>query len=263
MDILLRIYNVLFNKMILNSLFPTIIILFIFFLIDFRRIKISLQLNFIILLAALVFFVRIMFSIRGDELISFTIEARRFYPLNLPILILAVLGFPRLIEFTDSVFIKLSGMKAGFLTKYFAFLKKLSIKQIVIIWIVIFGIAGIGKGLSAPSYKTYIQEPGKIIAANTGNGKKSLLIYEYGGHWRTVYYCNADKSININKVLNRNKPKYFYNALNLLKDKGYTPYIFVDNSNKRFEDIFTSKTVVFKLKLIKEWKNGEYSLFKY
>ena len=253
MELIGNISHLIFDKVLWNAVFPTTILLLVFVLFNLKAFKLNSQFIFVFITLIVIIFVRLVFGVAlgGGKEGGWDVESRRFYMIGAMYILFVVAGFPVLIDFSKK------------LTDKFYKKKIFTSKKLVVFWIIVFGIIGIGKGLSVPSYKAYVNEPGEIIKANTPKNMKSLFISESGNDWRKRYHSNADKSININTVLNRGKPVYFYDALKTLKEKGYKPYILVNNSNKRFEKIFTDKGIDFKLKLLKQWKDGEYSLYIY
>jgi len=249
MELIENIPQLIFYKVLLNAIFPTSVILLCFAFFNFKVFKRNPQLGFVLITLVVVAGVRLIFGFTNRE--GWNYESRRFYCLAAICILFAVVGFPVLVSVSKSLIDKIYKKRS------------LSLGQLTVFWILVIGLVCIGKGLSLPSYKKYVHEPGKIIKSNTPKDKKSLFVYESLNNNRNTYYSKADKSIHLDTVLNRNKPEYFYDALNVLHEKGYKTYIFIDQSGPGFKKLFTDKGVEFKLKLLKQWKDGDYTLYEY
>jgi hypothetical protein len=251
MELIGNISHLVFDKVLWNAVFPSAIVLIVFTFFNLKAFKRNSQFYFVLSTLIVVMFVRLVFGVAfgGGAEGGWDCESRRFYGIAALLICFIVVGFPVVINFTKKI-----------TDKYYK--KRLfSRRMLVVFWVLICGGACIGKGLAPMSYKNYVHEHGIIIKNYTPANSKSLLIYGTGS-WRERYYSNADKCVAIAAVFNEAKPEYFYSALKVLKEKGYKPYIYVDNSDDKFNKKFINKGVEFKLKLIKKWKNGKYSLYE-
>jgi hypothetical protein len=257
MEFIVNFSHLFFNKLLWNAVFPSTILLLIFTFYHLKAFKLNKQLIFILIAFTIVFMIHAVFGVLlgagGDG--GWDCESRRFYIIAVLTIPFCVLGFPKLIEISEKIYYKFS--KKEDINK-----NKVN-RRVLLFWILIFTISCIGKGLSPQSYKEYVNEPGQIIKKNTSKNLNTLFINDDYYDMRSKYYSGADKFLTINEILNKNTPKAFYTKLDNYIKHGYKPFIFTDNSNDKFKKIFTDKNVKFKLNLLKEWKNGEYSLYEY
>ena len=243
-----------FDIVLMKAVFPTTVLLIIF---SFKNIKYSKKNKlfiFYIVAMFVVILVRLIFGVllgggRGGGWIC---EARRFFAVGTIVIPFAVFGFPLLVKYTYYLINK----------RKFKF--HITLRKIIIFWILLFSIICIGKALSPQSYKAYYHEPNMIIESNTPEGSQTLLLASgVSDYFRKRFYIKTDKHLKIERILDTDNPVSFIKEVKKYVRKNYDVFVYINNRNNEFENIFKSKELRFPFKELKQWKKGEYTLYKY
>ena len=191
------------------------------------------------------------FGILKGENGQFNLESRRFYASTVFLILIAVVGFPKLIIFTEYIAAKIY-------TK-----RRIKQKWIVFFWIFLIGGVCIGKGLSPQRYKAYIHEVGATIRLLTLQGKIPLLLLETRDKMRIGYYGKI-KCVKLGLVFDPKYPVYFKGTLETFNNMGYQVFLLEDNKAEcHLKDVFDGKKIKDKIKFIRQWKKGKYTLYRF
>ena len=252
MELIGNISHLFFDKILWNAVFPTsiILIIFSFYSIDyFRKNKLFV---FYFVASLTIILVRSVGGVLlgGGNEGGWNCESRRFYAIAAVLIPFSVAGFPLLVDYTYCFLKKIFGIN-------------ISHKNVIICLIIIFSIICVGKALSPQSYKNYIHEPNALIEENTPAGAKKILISNDDNFSRKRYYIKADVYIKYWDPMNINKLKKYLKIASTYRLENYCVYFFVDNTNNVFDKFIKSKKNKFSFIELHEWKNGQYTLYKY
>ena len=254
MELIGNILFFIFDIVLMKAVFPTTFLLIIFSFMNMKFSKKNKIFIFYIVAMFVVILVRLIFGVLlgGGSGGGWICESRRFFAVGTIVIPFAVFGFPLLVKYT---FYLINKRKFKF---------HITLRKIIIFWILLFSIICIGKALSPQSYKAYYHEPNIIIENNTQKGNQTLLIASgVSDYFRKRFYIKTDKHLAIEKNLDTDNPVSFINEVKKYVRKNYDVFVYINNRNNEFENIFKSKELRFPFKELKQWKKGEYTLYKY
>ena len=230
------------NIIFLDSAFPTIFVLILFALLNYKQIPLNSVFRFILLFFIVTLVFRVAFYMQETKY-----NARYLYTLTLCFILFSVPGFPKLAEL---------------LQKYIS--KKISSftsTHVKVFLILVIGVSCIGKALSSPDYKSYIKEIAQIIKKSE---RKAILVFNESKDSERIAYLAGVEYFPFESISDKNLKNLDY-ALNTIESKKIKAFLLIEKSDKAFRLFFEKRKTRFPLKLIKEFKEKHicFSLYEY
>jgi hypothetical protein len=239
----------IFDRLINNTIFITVMILLILGLFKRKEFKNTNMFRFIYIACIITLFSRYIYYVMQHALVN----TRYLYPLAFYSIVLCVPGFFFALKILSYFCDRFPKVKKEYLS---------------VALIAVIGIAGAGKALNLPKHKEHITQTIEIIKCSNGDEQPVLISNLREKRIYRIAWDSKARPIRLSAVTDINNPVTFPEALRLLKTKRNNVFVLVNSKDLDFRKLFAGKSIEFPpdLTLVKEYKEKRrrfYCLYEY